>query len=156
DGFRGGLELGESVQVARWLEAAGADALVLSGGFVSRNPFYLFRGERPLKQMIAAEKSVAQKAALALFGPFIIRALPFEPMYFLPLAREMRRAVKLPLALLGGITSVEHLQKARDEGFELMAMARALVHDPSLINQFASGAAHKSGCIPCNQCVAEM
>jgi len=78
DGFRGGLELDESVQVARWLEARGADALVLSGGFVSRNPFYLFRGERPLRQMIAVEKSWAQKLALALFGPALIHAYPLS------------------------------------------------------------------------------
>ncbi len=156
DGYRGGLEIGESVQVARWLEARGADGLVLSGGFVSRAPFFLFRGERPLGAMIAVEKSVRQKIALSLFGPFVVRAYPFEPMYFLPLARELRRAVRMPLALLGGITSLDHLQKARDEGFELAAMARALIHDPNLIAKYAAGAARESGCIPCNRCVAEM
>jgi len=156
DGFPGGLELDDSVQLARWLEARGCDALVLSGGFVSRDPFYLFRGERPLRAMIAVEKSVAQKVALALFGPFVIRAHPFEPMYFLPLAREVRRAVRLPLVLLGGLTSVEHLQIAADEGFELVAMARALIHDPGLIGRYAAGQAQVSGCVPCNLCVAEM
>jgi len=30
--------------VAERLEAAGVDAIVLSGGFTSRAPFYLFRG----------------------------------------------------------------------------------------------------------------
>ena len=75
DGFDGGLELEESVQVARWLEARGVSALVLSGGFVSRDAFYLFRGERPLRQMIAAEKSIAQKVALTLFGPAVIRRI---------------------------------------------------------------------------------
>jgi len=156
DGHAGGLELDESVQVARWLEARGVDALVLSGGYVSRDAFYLFRGERPLKQMIAVEKSVAQKLALMLFGPAVIKAHPFEPMYFLPLAREVRTAVKLPLVLLGGLTALEHLQRARDEGFELMAMARALIHDPALVAKLEAGTVKASGCVPCNRCVAEM
>ncbi len=156
DGHRGGFELADSVQLARWLAARGADALVLSGGFVSRDAFYLFRGERPLRAMIAAERSVAQKVALALFGPFVIRAHPFEPMYFLPLAREVRRAVSLPLVLLGGISALEHLHTARREGFELVAMARALIHDPNLVARYRAGSARTSGCVPCNQCVAEM
>lgn len=156
DGHRGGFEIEECVEVARWLAQRGASALVLSGGFVSRDAFYLFRGERPLGAMIAVEKSVAQKIALALLGPAIIKAHPYEPLYFLDLARQVRAAVKLPLVLLGGITALEHLQRAMDEGFELAAMARALVHDPGLVGLYAAGAARTSGCVPCNLCVAEM
>ena len=52
DGFRGGLELAEAIGVAERLEAAGVDAIVLSGGFTSRSPFYLFRGPAPLRSMI--------------------------------------------------------------------------------------------------------
>lgn len=156
DGFRGGLEIEESVQVARWLEGRGADALVLSGGFVSRNPFYLFRGERPLRQMIAAEKSLMQKLALGIFGPLVIRAYPFQPLYFLPLAREVRRAVRMPLVLLGGVKSLDDIGTAMAERFELVGMGRALIHDPRLIAKYAAGQAHQSGCRPCNRCVAEM
>jgi len=156
DGYRGGLELDESIEVARQLEARGVDALVLSGGFVSRNPFYLFRGERPLRQMMAVEKSLPQKLALAVFGPMVIHAYPFAPLYFLPLARELRKAVRLPLVLLGGIKSRDDLDTALREGFELCAMGRALLHDPNLVAQYAAGALRESGCVPCNQCVAEM
>jgi 2,4-dienoyl-CoA reductase-like NADH-dependent reductase (Old Yellow Enzyme family) len=128
----------------------------LSGGFVSRNPFYLFRGERPLRQMIAVEKSWAQKLALAVFGPALIRAYPFEPLYFLPLAREIRRAVRMPLVLRGGVNSRDDLDTATREGFELAAMGRALIHNPALVGKYAAGLARESGCVPCNQCVAEM
>lgn len=156
DGHRGGFDIDESVEVARWLEARGASALVLSGGFVSRDAFYLFRGERPLGAMIAVEKSVPQKIALTLFGPAVIKAHPYEPLYFLPLARQVRAAVKMPLVLLGGITALEHLKTAMDEGFELAAIARALIHDPGLIGKYGAGTARESGCVPCNLCVAEM
>lgn len=156
DGFAGGFEVEDCVRLAGWLEGRGADALVLSGGFVSRDAFYLFRGERPLRAMIAAEPKLAQKVALALFGPLVIKAHPFAPMYFLPLARAVRRAVRMPLVLLGGITGLEHMQTAMREGFELVAMARALIHDPTLVARFQAGAATTSGCVPCNRCVAEM
>lgn len=156
DGYRGGLEIEESVEVARLLAGCGADALVLSGGFVSRSPFYLFRGERPLRQMIAVERHLPQKLALLLFGPAIIKAQPFEPLYFLPLARQVRRAVSIPLVLLGGIKTRADLDTAMAEGFELVAMGRALIHDPNLVAELAAGTTQGSGCEPCNQCVAEM
>lgn len=156
DGFAGGLEVPECVQVARWLEERGASALVLSGGFVSRDAFYLFRGDRPLRQMIAAERSWRQKLALALFGPAVIRAHPYEPLYFLPLATEVRRAVTLPLVLLGGVKSLHDIETALAAGFELVAMGRPLLHDPALIAKYQAGVQRTSGCIPCNQCVAEM
>jgi 2,4-dienoyl-CoA reductase-like NADH-dependent reductase (Old Yellow Enzyme family) len=55
DGFKGGLEIGEAVEFAKKLEQAGVDALVLSGGFTSKTPFYLMRGDVPLREMIRAE-----------------------------------------------------------------------------------------------------
>ena len=68
DGFRGGLEVPDAVGLAQRLEREGVDALVLSGGFTSRTPFYLFRGRRPLAEMIEVEKCRLQKLALAWFG----------------------------------------------------------------------------------------
>src|SRR5690606_31082490 len=45
DGFAGGLAIEEALDVARAVEASGlVDALVPSGGFTSRTPFYLLRG----------------------------------------------------------------------------------------------------------------
>lgn len=156
DGFAGGLELAESVQLSCWLQERGASALVLSGGFVSRDAFYLFRGERPLRQMIEVEKSWPQKLALALLGPAVIRSHPYEPLYFLPLAKEVRRAVSMPLVLLGGVKSLDDIHTALGHGFELVAMGRALIHDPALIANYQAGLQRESGCVPCNQCVAEM
>jgi 2,4-dienoyl-CoA reductase-like NADH-dependent reductase (Old Yellow Enzyme family) len=156
DGFRGGLELDESVAVARALEAAGVDALVLSGGFTSRTPFYLFRGPAPLRAMIAAERSRLQRLVLRLVGPTFIRSSPFEELFFLPLARRVREAVRMPLVLLGGVVSLANLDRALAEGFELVAMGRALVADPDLIVRFQRGEATRSRCTACNECVAEM
>jgi 2,4-dienoyl-CoA reductase-like NADH-dependent reductase (Old Yellow Enzyme family) len=156
DGFRGGLELPDAVALARRLEAGGADALVLSGGFTSRAPFYLFRGRRPLAEMIAAEKSRLQKLALRWFGGRVIREYPFEEMFFLEQAREVRRAVRMPLVLLGGIVSRANVERAMAEGFDFVAMGRALIADPELVNRMARDGGARSRCTHCNVCVAEM
>ncbi|MFT6400518.1 MAG: 2,4-dienoyl-CoA reductase-like NADH-dependent reductase (Old Yellow Enzyme family), partial [Bradymonadia bacterium] len=72
DGIKGGLEIEDAVVVSRAIVGAGVDAIVTSGGFVSRNAFYLLRGARPLRHMIAVEKNWAQKIAMAVFGPFLV------------------------------------------------------------------------------------
>jgi 2,4-dienoyl-CoA reductase-like NADH-dependent reductase (Old Yellow Enzyme family) len=156
DGFRGGLELDESVKVAQGLEREGVDAIVLSGGFTSRTPFFLFRGARPIKEMIEVEHNPFQKLSLRFFGNRIIREYPFKEMFFLEDARAVRRAVRVPLVLLGGILSVDNLETAMREGFDFVAMGRALIADPDLVNRMQRGEATRSRCISCNKCVAEM
>ena len=156
DGFAGGLEVEEAVGVARRLEREGVDGIVLSGGFTSRTPFYLLRGGRPLKEMIEVDPSRFQKLALRLFGPFLVKAYPFEEMFFLEHARKVREAVRLPLVLLGGIVSLDNIETAIDEGFEFVAMGRALIADPTLIRDMERGGVQRTRCDSCNKCVAEM
>lgn len=50
DGFKGGMEIDESLTVAQQLVKDGAQALVLSGGFVSKAPMYVMRGAMPIKE----------------------------------------------------------------------------------------------------------
>jgi 2,4-dienoyl-CoA reductase-like NADH-dependent reductase (Old Yellow Enzyme family) len=156
DGFSGGLEIGEAVEIAKALEAEGVDALVLSAGFVSRSAFYLLRGGRPLREMIAVEKAWTQKLALALFGPLLVRPWPFTPLFLLDHAREVREAVRMPLALLGGVGSLDDLATAMREGFELVAVARALLADPNWVRELEAGVLERTRCTRCNACIAEM
>lgn len=156
DGFRGGLELDEAVAVCRALETAGVDAIELTGGFTSRTPFYLFRGRAPLREMIEVEKNRLQRVALRVFGRGMIRDYPFEELFFLPLARRVREAVRVPLILLGGALSTQNLETAMREGFDFVAMGRALIADPDLVQRMAAGLAERSRCTSCNRCVAEM
>jgi len=156
DGFRGGLELDDAIGVARGLEAAGIDGIVLSGGFTSKTPFYLFRGKAPIKEMIEVEKNPLQRLVLRFFGSRVIREYPFEEMFFLEQAREVRKAVRVPLVLLGGLLSLDNLETAMREGFDFVAMGRALIADPDLIERMQRGEATRSRCTSCNKCVAEM
>ena len=157
DGFRGGLTLEDGLAVARALEADGSvDALQLTGGHTTRSPFFLMRGQVPLRGMIENEKSALTRTALRLLGPFLLKSYPFEEAFFLASARRFRAAVRLPLMLLGGVTRLDTMERALAEGFELVALGRALLRDPDLPRRFAAGELTAARCVPCNQCVVEM
>jgi 2,4-dienoyl-CoA reductase-like NADH-dependent reductase (Old Yellow Enzyme family) len=156
DGFPGGLEVDEAIEVARRLEAEGATGLVLSGGFVSRTPLYMLRGDVPVRQMAAVQERWWARAGLTLFGRLLVQAYPYEEGFFLEEARRMRAAVRLPLVLLGGVKSLPVIDRALSDGFELVGMGRALLHDPALPRRMERGEVITSGCVPCNECIAEM
>ena len=62
----------------------------------------------------------------------------------------------MPLILLGGIVSKDGVTKAMENGFDMIALGRALIHDPDFILKMQSGEIELSGCTHCNQCIAEM
>lgn len=156
DDIRGGLTLDDSIDFAGMLQVAGADALVMSGGFTSMSPFYLMRGDVPLWNMVKSEKEWAQKIAMAMFGPVIIRKYPFKENFFLTMAKKIRDAVTMPLVYLGGVISSAGIDQIMQDGFDLVAIGRALIHDPGFIKKVMADPGFVSGCTHCNLCVAEM
>lgn len=157
DGFSGGLTLPEGVEVARLLEADGVvDALQLTGGFTGRTPMYLMRGDNPLPRLADEQSSWLLRVGMKAVARFWMDDHDFEEAFFLPMARQVRAEVDLPLMLLGGITKLETMHRARDEGFELVAMARALLREPDLPARLAAGETDAGVCVPCNRCVVEM
>jgi 2,4-dienoyl-CoA reductase-like NADH-dependent reductase (Old Yellow Enzyme family) len=153
DGVPGGLWLDESIDVARLLEADGhLDALELTGGSSLANPMYLFRGEAPLREF-GATLPPALRLGFRLFGHRFLPSYPFEEAFFLPYARQFRAALTMPLILLGGVNRLDTIEHALDEGFAFVAMARALLRQPDLVNAMRAGQATESLCIHCNKCM---
>ena len=153
DGVPGGLWLDESLRVAQMLEADGhLDALELTGGSSLSNPMYLFRGEAPLEEF-GATLPPALKAGFRILGKRFMPSYPFEEAFFLPYARQFRDALSMPLILLGGINRLETIEKALSLGFSFVAMARALLREPDLVNKMQKGSSTESLCIHCNKCM---
>ena len=153
DGFPGGLWLDESMEVAMMLEADGAlDALELTGGGSFKNPMYLFRGEVPLEEMTSVYPQ-PMRTAFKLLGPRFLKAYPFEEAYFLSYARQFREALSMPLVLLGGINRIETVRDALAEGFEFVAMGRALLREPDLLQRWQKGDYGEGLCVHCNKCM---
>ena len=153
DGVPGGLKDDESLEFAKMLQDDGAlDALELTGGSSFANPMYLFRGDAP-REEFAATLPPHARLGFKLAGAKLMPDYPFEEAYFLPKARRFLEAVDMPLILLGGINRLDTVRSALDEGFAFVAMARALLRQPDLPNQWQSGAVAEGNCIHCNRCM---
>ncbi len=156
DGFKGGFTLEDCKYVCRQLEKLGCHGIVLSGGFTSKTPFYLMRGNIPLKGMIENGENSAERLTMRLFGPAIVKAYKFEPNFFLNQARAVRKEVKVPLIYLGGVNSLDGINEIMNSGFEAIALARPLIYDAEFITKLKDGSISESGCNRCNECVLEM
>jgi 2,4-dienoyl-CoA reductase-like NADH-dependent reductase (Old Yellow Enzyme family) len=156
DGFPGGMEIQEALEVARRLERTGVHALVLSGGFVSRAPMYVMRGAMPIRTLTHYMDNFWLKLGVRLAGKMMIKSIPFAEAYFLEDAKEFRSRLKLPLIYVGGLTSREKMDEVLDAGFEFVSMARALVHDTNFVNLLKSNEISTSGCEHSNYCIARM
>lgn len=157
DGFPGGLELDEAVQVARALEEEGADALILSGGFVSRAPMAVLHGAMPTRELARRMPRWWMRALVGAFGRRLMPEVPWRETYFLEDAKAVRREVKLPLVYVGGVTTRAAADRVLGEGFEAIALARALIREPDFVNRLAREAEPgPSRCDHCNRCAARI
>ncbi|MDT5181284.1 MAG: hypothetical protein QOJ95_5482 [Mycobacterium sp.] len=157
DGVRGGISLEESLQTAKWLEEdGGLDALELTAGSSLLNPLYLFRGDAPIKEFAGAFKPPL-RWGIRMTGKKFLREYPYREAYLMDQAKQFRAELAMPLILLGGITNRETMNLAMAEGFDFVAMGRAVLAEPDLINRIKNEDAEhavRSLCTHCNKCMA--
>ncbi len=153
DGVKGGIPLDESLQTAKWLEEdGGLDALELTAGSSLVNPMYLFHGDAPVKEFANAFKPPI-RWGIRMTGKKFLREYPYREAFLLRHAKQFRAELKMPLILLGGITNRESMDLAMAEGFEFVAMGRALLAEPDLLNRIQADSAVRSACTHCNKCM---
>ena len=153
DGGRGGISTEDSLQTAKWVQDdGGLDAIELTAGSSLVNPMYLFRGDAPVKEFSRAFKP-PMRWGVRMMGKKFLREYPYREAYLLRDARLFRAELTVPLILLGGITNRETMDLAMAEGFEFVAMGRALLAEPDLINRIHADSLVRSACTHCNQCM---
>ena len=153
DGVRGGFGLEEAIEVARLLDDDGhLDALELTGGSSLSNPMYLFRGDAPRKEF-AATLPAPLRLGFRAVGRHFMPSYPYEEAYFLPQARSVAQEITLPAILVGGVSRLETARSALREGFSFVALGRALLMEPGIIDRWRRGDDRPSGCIHCNRCM---
>jgi 2,4-dienoyl-CoA reductase-like NADH-dependent reductase (Old Yellow Enzyme family) len=156
DGVRGGIAVEEALKTAQWLQDdGGLDALELTAGSSLVNPMYLFRGDAPVKEFAGAYKPPL-RWGIRMTGHKFLREYPYRDTYLLRDARLFRAELTMPLILLGGITNRESMELAMAEGFDFVAMARALLAEPDLVNRLAADGDRRtvaSACTHCNRCM---
>lgn len=155
DGFQGGIDIDEGLEIARELERLGAHALVLSGGFVSRAPMYVMRGAMPIRTLTHYMDSRWLKWGVRLAGRWMIPSEPFREAYFLEDALCFRKELTVPLVYVGGLVSREKIDQVLGHGFELVQMGRALINEPDFVNRMQAGE-KRCGCEHANYCIGRM
>ncbi|MEV3961340.1 FAD-dependent oxidoreductase [Nocardia sp. NPDC050193] len=125
-GEDGALTTEEAVAAAVLFEAAGADALHITGW--GRNPFSNFTD-----------------------GP-----LPDEVGAYTGLAAEVKKAVRIPVIAVGRILPEVGEQAIAAGAADFVAMGRQLLADPDLVNKLRAGSPQQiRPCINCYVCVQE-
>lgn len=126
-----GSSLDECLSMALDIEKAGAAAIEVSGG-MNFNPDPL---RNPTQRV----------------NP---RNLKNEA-YFRDLAREFHKALRIPLALVGGIRSIETAEKLIGEGYcDLVSLSRPFIRNPRLLRDWQNGSRQNSDCVSCNRCLS--
>ena len=114
---RGGFEVGDAVQVTRWLSELPIDLLELSGG----------NYESPAMQGMPQEGSTGLREA-----------------YFIDFAREIGAAARMPIMVTGGIRRrvvAEEALQPRDgrPGVAMVGVATAMAFEPRLPQKWQNG-----------------
>jgi 2,4-dienoyl-CoA reductase-like NADH-dependent reductase (Old Yellow Enzyme family) len=129
DFLDGGIEIDESVQIAKALSAEGIDAIEISGSM-----FESYKGKGTARTRIRK---------------------PEQEAYFLPYAERIKKAVgDVPVILVGGIRSVSVMERIISEGnADFISMSRPLIREPDLPDRIRDGK-QKADCISCNGCMS--
>ena len=154
DGLRGSIWLDESLRTAQLLdEDRNLDAIELTQGSSVFKPMYLFRGDIPVSEFAKVAKEPA-RTGLRLFSKFALGHYPYRDLYMLESARQFIPVMKhTQLILLGGINSRAHIDTGMREGFNFVAMGRALLREPDLVNQMIAHPTVRGRCTHNNKCM---
>lgn len=155
EGVKGGNNAEDAAEIARLLEAEGAHMLVLSGGMNVESVWQLFGSPLPNEARANVSNPIV-RMAMRLQKLTEPRFDGFREMYFLEHSRKVREAATMPLAYLGGVRSAANVAQALEEGFDAVAMARALLYEPDFVERLRRETDAKSGCTSCNRCVVSM
>ena len=159
DGFKGGQTTEELIEVAKELRNMGVNAITLSGGFVSRAPMYVMRGEFPVRTIVHyfPWKQWWLKAGVLVGGRIVAPTVPFKKLFFLEDALKFQAAMPdYPFIYVGGVVDRQSADKVIDAGFPLLQMGRAVLEDTDFVNKMKADPNHCSACEHSNFCVGRM
>ncbi len=125
DGGDNSLPLAEAVETANELQGAGIDAIEISSTFAGAH---------------------AKPAAEGIDKPE-------KEAYFATQARAVKQAVGVPIILVGGLRSLEVMDRVVHEGVcDMVSICRPFIREPDLVNKLHQGQTLRSACVSCNKC----
>lgn len=154
DGKEGANTITEGIEIAKILQSTGAHMAQLSNGLNVESIDTMFGN--PLPANSVKPKSIIMRVGMMMQPKSKEPDREFTPLYSMDPAKQIRAAVDMPLCYLGGAQTMDNVNTIMDEGFDALALGRALIYDPNMINALQSGNLRNSGCTACNQCVTLM
>jgi 2,4-dienoyl-CoA reductase-like NADH-dependent reductase (Old Yellow Enzyme family) len=165
-----GNTLQESIEVARWCEAAGADAIHVSTGSLFPHPLNP-PGDFSFETMASTYDVAISSGVNTLRNYYLFRYPVLRPIFRwlwfrmkrgrpvegvgLDEARAIKAAVKIPVISTGGWQSAAKIRDAINSGdCDGVAIARSLVANPDLLRFWAAGDdLPPRPCTYCNRCL---
>jgi 2,4-dienoyl-CoA reductase-like NADH-dependent reductase (Old Yellow Enzyme family) len=143
DFLAGGINLNESKKVAEKFSKTGFAAIETSGGM--------------WEVMTRNKEELGWTPAMLPESRINIRSKDKEA-YHLSYAREIKKVIDVPLILVGGIRSLDVIEKILAEGSaDFIALSRPLIREPDLPSRWLKEiGALTAGCISCNGCVGSL
>jgi 2,4-dienoyl-CoA reductase-like NADH-dependent reductase (Old Yellow Enzyme family) len=165
-----GNTLNESVQVAQWCEAAGADAIHVSTGSLFPHPLNP-PGGFSFETITATYDAMISSGVSTLRNYFLFRYPMLRPIFYWawfrmkrgrPIegvgedeAHTIKAAVKIPVISTGGWQTASRIRAAiNSNACDGVSIARSLIANPNLPKFWAGG--HDlppSPCTYCNRCL---
>ena len=79
-----------------------------------------------------------------------------QEAYFASYTKSIRKAVNVPVILVGGLRSMKKMEEVIEKGTaDFVSMSRAFIREPDLVNKLQAASPvdqPKAGCISCNRC----
>ena len=164
-----GNTVADTVQVCRWLEDGGVDAIHVSSGSYfphPRNP----PGDFPVDELVKTYDQLLSSGSRALRNYLLFRFEPTQRLFErrwreargdrieginLPAAQAIKAAVRIPVLCTGGFQTAEIIREAIRQGFcDAVTIARPLIANNDLVQQFAAGVGRPAvPCTYCNRCL---
>lgn len=131
DALKGGLKFEEGKEIALLISQYGYDAIEISQGL---QDFRSWEGT-PMH---------------------LINSIKDEA-YFRNWSLEIKKMIKLPIILTGGLRSFELIQSIiENEEADFIGLCRPLIREPGLISRWKNNDRRKAICISCNKCITEL
>lgn len=164
-----GNTVADTVEVCRWLDEAGVDAIHVSSGSYfphPRNP----AGDFPVDELLKTYDQLLSSGSHALRNYMLFRFEPTQRLFEqrweqargdrieglnLPAARAIKDVVRVPVLCTGGFQTAEIIREAiRQHYCDGVTIARPLIANNDLVKQFAAGMGRPARpCTYCNRCL---
>ena len=167
-----GNTIEDSIKVAKWLEAAGVDALHVSTGSSfphPRNP----AGDFPVDDALKNFAAMIPSGKNELQNYLLLRSEPAAKLYqllwnqargdkiegiSLEDSHAIKKAVHIPVICTGGFQTASEIRQAIESGAcDAVSIARPLVANNDLVQMFANGLDRApQPCTYCNKCLVNV